>query len=138
MNYEDLLDDIIETSNKLSIFTGCIDIIKDGDYFIAVPESIEYPCQILGKYYSEEIVKEAFVNYEFSCDISSGSPEGCYEYEAVLRYEEPDYFEGRMVSKDYLNVEYIRLKLNHTFIQREREQKLNELEKDLFDNTFIF
>jgi hypothetical protein len=53
----------------------------------------------------------------------------------VLKYEKPEYGEyGRMISDGYWYIDFIELKLDHTFLQRERESKLSDLlDLNMFD-----
>lgn len=123
MDYKQILEDVLELEESLTIVRGFGDIVKskhqssmtgllnlkEDDFWI-----------ILGRG-DHKLIIESFEDYYIPIDM-----EGEYEFKAVLKYLPGEYDEsGRCTMRDYLGVEYIELKFIQTFQQRERQQKLD-------------
>ena len=124
MDYKELIENVKEIHSRYTIISGFLDIhinTPDKDGFILESEFETY-WVYTGNANLDEI-KECFVVYEYDIKIP-----GCYQFDAVLKYERPEYGDyGRVIDRGGWYIDYIDLKLDHTFEQRERDSKLNEL-----------
>jgi len=140
MDYKQILEDVLKLDESITIIRGFSDIIT-------IPD----PNQKLGFFPQEKIFKDFNKDSfwvvmgrgsedliiesmsEFSCNVDK---EGEYEFKAVLRWSPSEYDDyGRLTMRSYLEVEYIEFKFIQTFLERERESKLDTL-LDL-DNLFL-
>jgi len=139
MNYEELLDDVIEIEERLTIITGFVDV-KYSNW----TDALGYPQKSLSidnfnkdSYWillgrgTDEMIIESIMN----CDINVDR-EGEYRFWAVLKYNSADYHEYRMVSPEYLDCEYMRWEFIQSFEQRDRQVKLDALLNDEFEDLF--
>jgi hypothetical protein len=133
MDYKQILEDILELDERITIIRGFGDVIKSKQYQSSMSGLLNLKEDnfwiILGRG-DHKLIIESFEDYEIPIDM-----EGEYEFKAVLKYLPGEYDEyGRCTMRDYLGVEYIELKFIQTFQQRERQSKLDEiLNKDLED-----
>jgi hypothetical protein len=133
MDYKQILEDILELDERITIIRGFGDVIKSKQYQSSMSGLLNLKEDnfwiILGRG-DHKLIIESFEDYEIPIDM-----EGEYEFKAVLKYLPGEYDEyGRCTMRDYLGVEYIELKFIQTFQQRERQSKLDEiLSKDLED-----
>ena len=139
MDYKQILEDIIELDERITIIRGISDIIMDP----LKSHTLVYPPEerifkdfnkdsfwiVMGRG-TEELIVEAMS--EYVCDVDR---DGEYEFKAILKWAPGDYDErGCPTMRDYLEVEHIEFNLIQTFQQRERQSKLDEiLNKDLED-----
>jgi hypothetical protein len=133
MDYKQILEDILELDERITIIRGFGDVIKSKQYQSSMSGLLNLKEDnfwiILGRG-DHKLIIESFEDYEIPIDM-----EGEYEFKAVLKYLPGEYDEyGRCTMRDYLGVEYIEFNFIQTFQQRERQQKLDEiLSKDLED-----
>jgi len=130
MDYKQILEDILELDETVTIIRGFGDVIigtsnemifknfKSNNYWIVMGRG------------TDELIIEAMS--DAVCEVER---EGEYEFKAVLKWVPGDYDErGCPTMRDYLEVEYIEFDFVQTFQQRERQEKLNlVLSKELED-----
>jgi hypothetical protein len=136
MNYKQILDDVLEIEQSITIIRGFSDII------------IEYPTPIERKIFkdlnkdsfwivmgrgNEEMIVESMS--DVACDVDK---EGEYEFKAVLKWVPGDYDEYGCTMRDYLELEYIEFNFIQTFQQRERQEKLDLILCKEIDDLFNF
>ena len=123
MNYQELIDDIKSIYEQHTIITGYLDIyVDERPSYIKDVDTIWV---LIGNAGIKEI-NECLIDSDYNV-----TKPGCYQFNAVLKYEKPDYGEyGRVIGGGYWYIEYIDLTLDHTFEQRERDSKLSELLSD--------
>lgn len=137
-NYKDIMEDIIETSKRHTVISGSLDLhIKTVNSFgmsmvEMSPTDIDFWYH-LGHAPDEEITKS--IQYYLQGSRKPDLVEGCYTFDAILSYVEADYEGSYRISREYWVVEYIDLKFQETFSQRERQKKIDDL---LFDDTLPF
>jgi hypothetical protein len=68
---------------------------------------------------------------EWDCDVDK---EGEYEFKAILKYQKGDYSTGE---SGYWEVQHIEFNFIQTFLEREREWKLNEILSSDFEKLFF-
>ena len=139
MDYKQILEDILELDERITIIRGFSDVIMDP----LKSHPLGYlPEERIFKHFNkdsfwivmgrgtEELILEAMS--ETVCDVDR---DGEYEFKAILKWVPGDYDErGCPTMRDYLEVEHIEFNLIQTFQQRERQSKLDEiLNKDLED-----
>lgn len=139
MDYKQILEDILELDEQITIIRGISDIIMDplkSHPLGYLPEERIFKdfdkdsfWIVMGRG-TEELIVESMS--ESVCDVDR---DGEYEFKAILKWVPGDYDEyGRCTMRDYLEVEHIEFNLIQTFQQRERQSKLDEiLNKDLED-----
>ena len=133
MNYKQILEDILELDERITIIRGFGDVIKHSFHFIPEMMFKEFTKDnywvVMGRGTDEMIIETMS---EAVCDVDR---EGEYEFKAVLKWVPGDYDEmGRCTMRDYLEVEHIEFNFQQTFVEREREGKISELLD--FDNLF--
>jgi hypothetical protein len=138
MDYKQILEDILELDERITIIRGISDIIMDPlrHPLWYLPEERIFKdfnkdsfWIVMGRGTDELIVESMS---EFVCDVDK---DGEYEFKAVLKWVPGEYDErGCPTMRDYLEVEHIEFNLIQTFQQRERQSKLDKiLNKDLED-----
>lgn len=139
MEYKQILEDILELDERITIIRGISDIIMDplkSHPLGYLPEERIFKdfnkdsfWIVMGRG-TEELIVESMS--ETVCDVDR---DGEYEFKAILKWVPGDYDErGCPTMRDYLEVEHIEFELIQTFQQRERQLKLDEiLSKDLED-----
>lgn len=140
MDYKQILEDVLELDERITIIRGFGDIVKSKQYsnyqssmtgLLNLKEDDFWI--ILGRG-DHKLIIESFEDYEIPIDM-----EGEYEFKAVLKYLPGDYDEyGRCTMRDYLGVEYIELKFIQTFQQRERQEKLDLILTKEMEDLFKF
>lgn len=130
MDYKQILEDVLELNESLVIISGYGDVY---DLEVGCGSHIHYirgfKCLtpenfwiILGKATQEDIL-ELLNDYE--CEVDKA---GEYSFDMVIKYHKGEYDEyGRAESSGYYDIEYVDWKFNQTFIERDREEKLNEI-----------
>ena len=130
MNYEDLMNNIFELSKDFVVVEGSIDI----EIYEARKNDSFYRTREVGGIYSimgsldEEMFRKNLLDSDWIVDT-----EGHYTFRAILKYESAecgDY--GRVILPGYYDILHCDLKFEETFIQRIRNESLDQL---LFDNT---
>jgi len=133
MDYKQILEDILELSERLCVVSGFGDIYQDdtsmGDRVFKNFNSDNFWI-LMGKG-SEEMIIES-INYHV-CEVDI---DGEYQFDAVLKWVPGEYDGSHVISRDYLEIAYIELKFVQTFEQRERQAKLDNLLKNDFDDFF--
>lgn len=127
MNYQELIEDVKEIWGKYTIVGGFMDIyIEEPKHTNQITHS--YIKQFDNYWiYVGNIDNEDLINC-FLQEYYNVFKPGCYQFDAVLKYERPEYGDyGRVIDRGGWYIDYIDLKLDHTFEQRERDSKLNEL-----------
>ena len=139
MDYKQILEDVLELDEQITIIRGISDIIMDplkSHPLGYLPEERIFKdfnkdsfWIVMGRG-TEELIVESMS--ESVCDVDR---DGEYEFKAILKWVTGDYDEyGRCTMRDYLEVEHIEFDFIQTFQQRERQLKLDEiLSKDLVD-----
>lgn len=139
MDYKQILEDVLELDEQITIIRGISDIIMDplkSHPLGYLPEERIFKdfnkdsfWIIMGRG-TDELIVEAMS--EYVCDVDR---DGEYEFKAILKWVPGDYDErGCPTMRDYLEVEHIEFELIQTLQQRERQLKLDEiLSKDLED-----
>ena len=142
MDYKQILEDVLELDEQITIIRGISDIIMDplkSHPLGYLPEERIFKdfnkdsfWIVMGRG-TEELIVESMS--ESVCDVDR---DGEYEFKAILKWVPGDYDEyGRCTMRDYLEVEHIEFNLIQTFQQRERQSKLDEiLSEDLEDFSF--
>jgi hypothetical protein len=137
MNWKQILDDILELNERITVIKGYADMIlgfnsssHKSHHFKEIKEDNFWV--IMGKDTTEMII-EALVNHEHELDC-----EGEYEFCAVLKFIPGECDEyGRCTQRDYLEVVYAEFHLIQTFKQRERQTKLDSIIDDDPFNQFF-
>lgn len=131
-NWKDLMDYIFELEEDVAVIRGWSDI---ADYESSPGESPKLFKDItkdsfwivMGRGDNESILQDALEHWE--CDVDK---EGEYEFKAILKYYKGDYSTGESGCWEITHIEY---NFVQTFLERERESKLNEILD--FDNLFF-
>lgn len=126
-NYKQILEDVLEIDERIVVIIGYADItnhasgITANHYYFKDLTSENF-WRVIGRGDDDPILESL---NEWECDVDC---EGEYEFKAVLRWESADYDEyGHCTMSSYLEVEHIEFNFIQTFLQRERESKLNEI-----------
>ena len=133
MDYKQILEDILELDERITIIRGFGDVIKHSFHFIPEMMFKEFTKDnywvVMGRGTDEMIVETMS---ESVCEVDC---EGEYEFKCVLKWIPGEYDErGRCIMRDYLEVEHIEFDFIQTFQQRERQEKLDlVLSKELED-----
>ena len=142
MDYKQILEDILELDEQVTIIRGISDIIMDplkSHPLGYLPEERIFKdfdkdsfWIVMGRG-TEELIVESMS--ESVCDVDR---DGEYEFKAILKWVPGDYDEyGRCTMRDYLEVEHIEFNLIQTFQQRERQSKLDEILSEDLEDFFI-
>ena len=142
MEYKQILEDILELDEQVTIIRGISDIIMDplkSHPLGYLPEERIFKdfdkdsfWIVMGRG-TEELIVESMS--ESVCDVDR---DGEYEFKAILKWVPGDYDEyGRCTMRDYLEVEHIEFNLIQTFQQRERQSKLDEILSEDLEDFFI-
>ena len=141
MDYKQILEDIIELDERITVIRGFGDVIIDPskartlgylpDEMIFKDFKSDNYWVIMGRG-TDELIVETMSDVVCEVDI-----EGEYEFKAILKWVPGDYDErGCPTMRDYLELEHIEFNLIQTFQQRERQSKLDEIlnnDLDLFN-----
>lgn len=141
MDYKQILEDILELDEQITIIRGISDIIMDplkSHPLGYLPEERIFKdfnkdsfWVVMGRG-TEELIIEAMS--EYVCDVDR---DGEYEFKAILKWVPGDYDErGCPTMRDYLEVEHIEFDFIQTFQQRERQLKLDEILSDELEDLF--
>ena len=142
MDYKQILEDVLELDEQITIIRGISDIIMDplkSHPLGYLPEERIFKdfnkdsfWIVMGRG-TEELIVESMS--ECVCDVDR---DGEYEFKAILKWVPGDYDEyGRCTMRDYLEVEHIEFNLIQTFQQRERQSKLDEILSEDLEDFFI-
>mgnify|MGYP001353841120 CR=1 FL=1 len=130
MNYKQVLEDVIELNESLVIVRGYGDVhdleVTSGTHIHYVRGfkdlTLENIWILLGKASPEDVL-ELLNDYE--CEVDKA---GEYSFDIVIKYYRGEYDEyGRATASGYYDIEYVDWKFIQTFVERDREQKLNEI-----------
>ena len=134
MDYKQILEDVLELDEQITIIRGISDIIMDplkSHPLGYLPEERIFKdfdkdsfWIVMGRG-TEELIVESMS--ESVCDVDR---DGEYEFKAILKWVPGDY-------DDYLEVEHIEFNLIQTFQQRERQSKLDEILSEDLEDFFI-
>ena len=133
MNYKQILDDVLEIEQSITIIRGFSDIIIE--YLTPIERKIFKDLNkdsfwiVMGRG-NEEMIVESML--DVACDVDK---EGEYEFKAVLKWVPGDYHEYGCI-RDYLELEYIEFNFIQTFQQRERQEKLDLILCKEIDDLF--
>lgn len=135
MDYKQILEDILELDERITIIRGFGDVVKHSFHFIPEMMFKEFTKDnywvVMGRG-SDEMIIETMS--ELVCHVDC---EGEYEFKAVLKWVPGDYDEcGRCTMRDYLEVEHIEFNFQQTFLERERHSKLDQVFNDKFEDLF--
>jgi len=122
MDWKELMDEIIELEESFVVIIGCCDItISDIGYTFKNLNQDSY-YRVIGRGSDEDII-ECLVDY--AIDEEDGvNTDGEYEFKAIMKWYRGDY-ETR--ENGYFDITHIELKLIQTILQRERNEKLDNL-----------
>jgi len=139
MDYKQILEDILQLDGRITIIRGFGDVIIDPSKTRKLgylPEEMIFKEFKSDNYWvvmgrgTDEMIIEAMS--QAVCEVDC---EGEYEFKAVLKWVPGEYDEfGRCIMRDYLELEYIEFHFIQTFLEREREEKLDDLLN--FDDLF--
>lgn len=128
--WKDVMDHILELDEEVTVIVGYSDIAhKEGYsslYFKDI--TIDNFWKVIGRCDNESILKDVLEHWE--CDVDK---EGEWEFKAILKYYEGDYSTGESGIWEIVHIEY---KFVQTFLERERNDKLNDLLFGDFDSIF--
>lgn len=133
MDYKELISDIKDLSENLTIIEGVVDLRETQASY---NNEIEYKMEdyensfwiLLGKSNDQEI-RDCLKDERFDSRNDGLIGEGEYHIHAVLKYDKCDDYQG------YWYIDYIEFNFQQTFLERDREYKLNTL---LDNNLDIF
>jgi hypothetical protein len=127
-DWKDLMDYVFELDEEVAVVIGCSDIVhKEGYSSLYFKDlTVDSFWKVIGRGDNELILRDALEHWE--CDVQQ---EGEYEFKAILKYYKGDYSVGE---SGYWEIQHIEYKFIQTFLERERETKLNEILD--FDNLF--
>ena len=143
MDYKQILEDIIELDERITVIRGFGDVIIDPskartlgyltDEMIFKDFKSDNYWVIMGRG-TDELIVETMSDVVCEVDI-----EGEYEFKAVLKWVPGDYDErGCPTMRDYLEVEHIEFDFIQTFQQRERQEKLDLVLSKEIEDLFKF
>ena len=141
MDYKQILEDVLEIQESITVIVGYADIIGYSDitnnttynYYFKDDLTNESFWRVIGRG-DDDLILESL--QEFQCEVDM---EGEYEFKAVLKWIPGDYDEyGRCTMRDYLEIEHIEFNFIQTFQERERESKLSKILSDEFEDLFNF
>lgn len=123
VEYKELIEDIKDVVKNLTIVEGIVDIHlytypPTNKKYYEVKDAKNNFWIIIGNAPEEEI-KECIEDFTFKQDMVQC--EGEYHFNAVLKYDKDDGYSG------YWYIDYMEVNLQQTFVEREREYKLNTL-----------
>ena len=130
-NWKEIMDDILELEESVVVIIGCCDIINNeiGCTFKDLNKDSYY--RVIGRGSDEDII-ECLEDYSF--DEEDGvSTDGEYEFKVIMKWYRGDYETGE---PGYFDITHIELKLIRTILERERNEKLDNLlgnELSIFD-----
>jgi hypothetical protein len=139
MDYKQILEDVLEIQESITVIVGYADIIGYSDitnnttynYYFKDDLTNESFWRVIGRG-DDDLILESL--QEFQCEVDM---EGEYEFKAVLKWIPGDYDEyGRCTMRDYLEIEHIEFNFIQTFQERERESKLSKILSDEFEDLF--
>ena len=139
IDHKQMLENILEMNKRYVVISGIGDVIFLHGTPIFTNFTKDNYWVILGNHSNDDMIIEAMIDGAPEQKAVDVDREGEYSFDAILKYVPGDYDEyGRCTMRDYLEIAYIDLKFNQTFLQRERELKLGEvLQKDM-DDLFKF
>jgi hypothetical protein len=128
-DWKDLMDYVFELDEEVAVIIGVSDIDhKDGYSSLYFKDlTVDSFWKVIGRGDNELILRDALEHWE--CDVDK---EGEYEFKAILKYYKGDYSVGEM---GYWEVQHIEFNFIQTFLERERECKLDKILD--FDNLFF-
>lgn len=140
INYDQLIDDILDINDRFTLIRGYSDIIEQKIKLGSYSESVyrfkninsDDFWTIIGNQ-DQKLILESLNDLEFEVDR-----EGEYEFIILFKYNSPEFESGAMITPGYLEVAEQKLTFIQTFEEREREVKLNVLLIDEFDNLFKY
>lgn len=125
MDYTNLIEEVKEIHDRLTIVGGYLDIYKTKNSDLYHIKDVDCFWILIGRA-SYEDVKLCLMESEYKVD-----KEGCYQVDIVLKYDPDDRDEyGRVISGGYWYIECMYFVLDHTFDQRERDHKISNLLDD--------
>jgi hypothetical protein len=143
MDYKQILEDILELDERITIIRGFGDVIIDPlktRTLGYLPEEMIFKDFNKGSYWvvmgrgTDEMIVETMS--EATCEVER---EGEYEFKAILKWVPGDYDErGCPTMRDYLEVEHIEFDFIQTFQQRERQEKLDLVLSKEMEELFKF
>jgi hypothetical protein len=122
MDWKEIMDDILELEESVVVIIGCCDIVigETGYTFKNLNQDSYY--RVIGRGADEDII-ECLDDYSFDED-DGVSKDGEYEFKAIMKWYRGDYETGE---NGYFDITHIELKLIQTILQRERNEKLDNL-----------
>ena len=129
LNWKDLMDYVFELDEEIGVIIGCSDIAhKEGYSSLYFKDlTVDSFWKVIGRGDNESILHDTLEHWE--CNVDK---EGEYEFKAILKYYKGDYSVGE---SGYWEITHIEYKFLQTFLERERESKLEKIFD--FDNLFL-
>ncbi len=127
--WKDIMDYVFELDEEIAVIIGCSDIAhKDGYSSLYFKDlTVDSFWTVIGRGDNELILRDALEHW--GCDVDK---EGEYEFKAILKYYKGDYSVGE---SGHWEVQHIEFNFIQTFLERERECKLDKILD--FDNLFL-
>lgn len=135
-DYKEVLEDLREQNKEWAIVNMYdVKVLKeeDGKNFFFDITSYKDASWVEFGLFPDEMAMEAIQEYEFE-DMKEINKEGYYNVTFLLKHSPADYFEGRMVERDYLYIVYTEAVFICTLEEREKEEK----ETEEMTNNFPF
>lgn len=119
--WKELMDYIFELDNDIVVIIGYSDITHKEGYSSLYFKDLNVDSfrKVIGRGDNEMILNDVLQHWE--CNVDK---EGEYEFKAILKYYPGDYSVGE---SGYFEIEHIEYNFIQTFLEREREFKLNEI-----------
>ena len=136
--YKEIFDNLLEYSERYTLVRGYVDIINYKDISFRCKWKGQHDRHLMNQLAEDftidniwilsgcghiESIFEDFLEYDFDTD-----KEGVYEFKALLKYinSESDEY-GRTTMPGYYEIVHMELDFKETFVERDRDRKLNEL-----------
>jgi hypothetical protein len=129
-SWEEIMNYIFELDEEVAVIIGYSDIAHKENHSRLYFKDLtsESFWKVMGRG-DEESVLESLIDCE--CNVDE---EGEYEFKAILKYQKGDYSTGE---SGYWEIKHIEYKFTQTFLEREREWKLNEILSSDFEKLFL-
>jgi hypothetical protein len=139
MNYKEIMDDIIEMSNKYTVVSGQFDLVSEEFTYgllnqvniqKMVPKDISFYSHL--GYADDKEIESSIMEEHFD---PKSFLEGTYTFNAMLEYNPSEWEGSNQISRDYWGICHIETVLTQTLTQKIREQAIDSVIEDsnLFD-----
>ena len=130
--WKDIMNYVLELDEEIAVIIGYSDIAhKEGYSSLYFKDlTVDSFWKVIGRGDNESILQDTLEHWE--CDVDK---EGEYEFKSILKYYKGDYSVGE---SGYWEIEHIEFNFIQTFLEREREYKLNEILSSDLEDLFKF